>query len=69
MNTAAAKLTVRQIKSGIGFNVDQKRTLRALGLGKIGRVRVHPDNPQIRGMVQAVRHLVIVEAPDSSRDS
>jgi large subunit ribosomal protein L30 len=69
MTTAASTLTVRQIRSGIGFNVDQKRTLRALGLGKIGRVRVHPDNPQIRGMVQAVRHLVVVEAPESARDS
>ena len=55
------KLRVRQLKSGIGFRVDQKSTLFALGLGKIGRVSVLPDNPQTRGMVAKVSHLVVVE--------
>ncbi|ANM28604.1 50S ribosomal protein L30 [Acidobacteria bacterium Mor1] len=54
------KIRVRQIKSGIGFSENQKRTLRALGLTKIGREVVHPDNPQVRGMVQTVTHLVEV---------
>ena len=54
-------LRVKQVKSGIGFEVSQKRTLRALGLEKLGRVRVVPDNPQIRGMIDKVRHLVEVE--------
>ena len=60
--SSAGDLRIKQIKSGIGFNADQKATLRALGLGKIGRVRTHPDNPQIRGMIAKVTHLVSVEA-------
>jgi len=56
-------LSVRQIKSGIGFSKDQKRTLQALGLGKLGRVRELPDNPQVRGMIFKVSHLVRVENP------
>jgi large subunit ribosomal protein L30 len=57
-------LRVTQVKSGIGFNKEQKATLRALGLGRIGKVRTHPDNPQIRGMIAKVTHLVAVEAED-----
>ena len=59
--SGAAKLRVRQLKSGIGFRIDQKATLYALGLGRIGRVSVLPDNPQTRGMVAKVSHLVVVE--------
>ena len=54
-------LTVRQVRSGIGYRKDQKATLRALGLGKIGRVRTLPDNPQVRGMVNKIPHLVVIE--------
>ena len=61
----AGSIRVRQVRSGIGFEVSQKRTLRALGLGKIGRERVHPDNPQVRGMIAAVTHLV--EIVDESK--
>jgi len=60
-SAATKKLTVRQVKSGIGFNVKQKRTLRALGLERIGRVAVLPDNDQVRGMIFKVCHLVEVE--------
>jgi large subunit ribosomal protein L30 len=55
-------LTVRQVKSGIGFDRTQKATLKALGLGRIGKTRRHPDNPQIRGMIATVPHLVVVES-------
>jgi large subunit ribosomal protein L30 len=54
-------LRVRQIRSGIGFDKTQKATLRAMGLEKLGRVRVLPDNPQVRGMIAKVSHLVTVE--------
>ena len=54
-------IRVRQIRSGIGFAEDQKRTLRAMGLEKLGRVREFPDNPQVRGMIAKVSHLVVVE--------
>ncbi len=56
-----ARLNVRQVKSGIGYNKSQKRTLAALGLGKVGRVRELPDNPQIRGMIFKISHLVRIE--------
>jgi large subunit ribosomal protein L30 len=56
-----ATLRVRQVRSGIGFNKDQKATLRALGLGKIGRVRQFPDNPHVRAMVGTIPHLVVIE--------
>ena len=54
-------LTVRQVRSGIGYRKDQKATLRALGLGRIGRARTLPDNPQVRGMVNKIPHLVVIE--------
>lgn len=56
-----ATLRVRQIRSGIGFDKTQKATLRALGLERIGRVRELPDNPQVRGMIAKVPHLVAIE--------
>jgi len=54
-------ISIRQVRSGIGFDKTQKATLRALGLVKIGRVRTFPDNPAIRGMAAAISHLVIIE--------
>lgn len=64
---AGTTLRVRQIKSGIGFEMSQKATLEALGLGRIGRVREHPDNPQVRGMIAKVRHLVVIDADAAAR--
>jgi large subunit ribosomal protein L30 len=61
----AAGLRVKQVRSGIGYNKRQNLTLRALGLGKIGRERRLPDNPQVRGMISKVSHLVVVEADDA----
>ena len=54
-------LKVRQVRSGIGFSREQKATLKALGLGKIGRARTLPDNPAVRGMIHHIRHLVVAE--------
>ena len=56
-----ATLRVRQIKSGIGYGGDQKATLKALGLGKMGRSRDVPDNPAIRGMLAKIPHLVTID--------
>ena len=62
---ASREITVRQVRSGICCNETQKATLRALGLEKIGRVRTLPDNPQVRGMVAKIPHLVeIVGNPE-----
>ena len=55
---AAARVEVRQVRSGIGFSQKQKSTLKALGLGRIGKSRQLPDNAEIRGMVACVCHLV-----------
>ena len=56
-----ARLKVTQVKSGVGFKQNQRETLRSLGLKRIGDVVVKEDRPEIRGMVQTVRHLVILE--------
>ena len=55
------KLRLTQIRSGIGQSHRHRGTLRALGLGKIGRTAEHDDNPVIAGMLRKVRHLVKVE--------
>jgi len=57
---AQATLRVTQIRSAIGVKPKHRGTLRALGLGRIGRVSVLPDRPEIRGMVARVPHLVQV---------
>ncbi|MDR3136205.1 MAG: 50S ribosomal protein L30 [Coriobacteriales bacterium] len=54
-------MRVTQIKSATGFKSDQGATLRALGLGKIGRSVAQVDNPAVRGMLFKVKHLVHVE--------
>ncbi|GAB3081505.1 50S ribosomal protein L30 [Nocardioides zeae] len=59
-----AHLKVEQKKSGIGRKQNQRDTLRSLGLKRIGDVVVKEDRPEIRGMVNAVRHLVTVEEVD-----
>ncbi len=56
-----ATVRVRQVRSGIGFEKSQRATLKALGLGKIGRTRELPDNPQVRGMVNKIPHLVVID--------
>ncbi|MCB9017599.1 MAG: 50S ribosomal protein L30 [Prevotellaceae bacterium] len=56
-----ATIKIKQIKSKIGAPKKQKATLEALGLKKINSVVEHEATPQILGMVEAVRHLVIVE--------
>ena len=55
-----ATIKVKQIKSKIGYPIDQKRTLQALGLHKISQVVEVEDNPSIRGMIRKVHHLVEV---------
>jgi large subunit ribosomal protein L30 len=54
-------LKVTQIRSGIGQSDRHLGTLRALGLGKIGRSAEHADSPQLQGMLRQVRHLVRIE--------
>ena len=56
-----ARIKVTQIKSTIDRSVKQKRTIEALGLGKINRTKTFDDTPQIRGMIRVVSHLVKTE--------
>ena len=56
-----AKLKITQTRSQIGQSQKHRGTLRALGLGKIGRSVEKPESPQLDGMLRKVRHLVQVE--------
>jgi large subunit ribosomal protein L30 len=54
-------LAITQVKSANGTNSRQKDTLRTLGLRRIGHTVERADSPQLRGLVHAVRHLIVVE--------
>jgi large subunit ribosomal protein L30 len=55
------KIRVTQIKSSIGETQKHRGTLRALGLGKIGKTAEHDETPVLAGMLRKVRHLVKVD--------
>ncbi|MEP0823066.1 MAG: 50S ribosomal protein L30 [Ignavibacterium sp.] len=57
----AGKIKITQIKSTIEQLEKAKRTIRALGLGRPNYSVIKNDTPQVRGMINAVRHLVRVE--------
>ena len=59
-----AKLKITQIKSGIGYQQNQKQTLRSLGLKRMHDTVVQEDRPEIRGMIATVPHLVSVQEVD-----
>jgi large subunit ribosomal protein L30 len=56
-----AKLKLTQVRSGIGQSQRHRGTLRALGLGKIGKTNELDDSPVVAGMLRKVRHLVKIE--------
>ena len=58
-------LKITLVKSPIGFEKSQGATARALGLTKLGRSVVRPDNESVQGMVFKIRHLVTVAAEES----
>jgi large subunit ribosomal protein L30 len=58
---AEGTITVTQVRSAIGTKPKQRGTLRALGLGRIGKTNTLPDRPEIRGMVARVPHLISVQ--------
>jgi large subunit ribosomal protein L30 len=64
-------LKVTQVKSGAHAKPKTRGTLRALGLGRIGKTNTLPDRPEIRGMLARVPHLVEVTdaAPEASEES
>jgi large subunit ribosomal protein L30 len=56
-----AKVRIRQTRSAIGQSARHRGTLRALGLGRIGRTVERAEGPELAGMLRRVRHLVDVE--------
>ena len=60
-------ITVTQVRSGHGTKPKTRGTLRALGLGRIGRSNTLPDRPEIRGMIRRVPHLVEVSSGEAVR--
>jgi large subunit ribosomal protein L30 len=54
-------LKITQIRSQIGTRPDHRGTLRALGLGRIGKSAVHEDSPSLQGMLHKISYLVRVE--------
>ena len=60
----AKKLRITYQKSSIGYNRKQRATIQALGLRKLNQIVEHNDTPVIRGMINKVNHLVMVEEVD-----
>jgi large subunit ribosomal protein L30 len=56
-----SKVRITQVRSQIGQSARHRGTLRALGLGRIGRTVEHEDGPALAGMLRKVRHLVKIE--------
>jgi large subunit ribosomal protein L30 len=61
----ASQLKITQRKSAIGGNPAQRRTMRTLGLRKIGHSVTHKDSPSLRGMLRTVEHLIEVQEETS----
>jgi large subunit ribosomal protein L30 len=60
-----SKVRITQVKSQIGQSERHRGTLRALGLGRIGKSAEHQESPVFAGMLRKVRHLVKVEGDDA----
>ena len=56
-----SKIKITQVRSSIGQTEKHRGTLRALGLGRIGRTVEQAESPQLEGMLRKVRHLVRIE--------
>ena len=55
------KISITLVRSPIGYSERQKRTVRALGLRRINQTVEQVDNPEVRGMINKVGHLVRIE--------
>ena len=58
------KVKVTQVRSPIGRPAKQRQTLIGLGLNKMNRSRILEDTPAVRGMIDRVRHLIVVESAE-----
>ncbi|HOK23183.1 MAG TPA: 50S ribosomal protein L30 [Candidatus Hydrothermia bacterium] len=61
-------LKIKQIRSSIDVNKNHKLTLRALGLGELGKSKIHRDTPEIRGMIKQVEYLLKVEEVEEEKE-
>ena len=61
MTSAIKKIKITQVKSGIGHIRQQKMTLKALGITKMGHSVIKNDTPSVRGMVKSIGHLVTIQ--------
>ncbi|MBA2740737.1 MAG: 50S ribosomal protein L30 [Actinobacteria bacterium] len=61
-----SSVKITQVRSTVGQTYKHEGTLRALGLGKIGRTAEHKDGPELRGMLRHVNHLVRIEGKDGA---
>lgn len=52
---------ITQVKSAIGYSEVHKATMRALGFHRLHQTVEHPDTPALRGMLNKVNHLVVIE--------
>lgn len=59
---------ITQVKSAVGRNEKQKKTIRSLGIKKLNQTVVHRATPQILGMIKAVEHLVKYEFIDNPEE-
>lgn len=57
----AKTVTIKYVKSVIGYNKNQVGTIAALGFQRLGQTVVRPDSPQMRGMINTVKHLLEVK--------
>jgi large subunit ribosomal protein L30 len=55
-----ATVKIKQVKSAIGYPQRQKDTVRALGITKMNQVVEHEATPQIMGMIEKIKHLVVI---------
>jgi large subunit ribosomal protein L30 len=62
-----SSVKITQVKSTVGQSFRHEGTLRALGLGRIGRTAEHKDSPELRGMLRHVSHLVRVDTEGKDR--
>lgn len=58
---SAGKLRITLVRSPLGRKPSQRLTVNALGLRRLNHTVEHSDTPQIRGMINRIRHLVAVE--------
>ena len=64
MKENKSTIQVTQIRSAIGRPLNQRETLRGLGLNKVNRTRELVDTPAVRGMIKKVSHLLMVNDPN-----